>query len=118
MVEAFPSRILSFWVFMSAATAETFGTQVYLELRKISGFDIMTQTLNYEAIQKLKNADRATTLRLFRGVGISILSDQELSPTDVARSVTLEARNRKTIDPSLVVADIVIQILSGLAALA
>lgn len=102
---------------MPVATEETFGSQVFDELRRLSGFDVVTQSLTYDGIQKLKMADQATSLRLFQAVGISINSDQDITPHVVATCVLSEARNRESVTPGLVVADIIFQILSGLAAL-
>lgn len=105
---------------MSVATQETFGNDVYHELRRTSGFETLTQTLDFESIQRLKQANREATIRLFADSGVHINSDSELEPKTVAECVIEEARRRamtgRQVTAGMTVLDIVIQILSGIAA--
>lgn len=105
---------------MVVATQETFGSEVYHELRRISGLETLTKTLNYASIQRLKQADRETTIRLFEATGIPLISDSELDPKTVATCVLEEARRRAMtagqVATGISVFDILIQILSGIAA--
>ena len=45
----------------------TYGGRLYAELRRLSGYDLVTSIMDYKAIQQLKNSDRESTLKLFRG---------------------------------------------------
>jgi hypothetical protein len=51
-------------VTMKADGDETYGARVYDELRRLTGFNLLAQELDYAAIQELKSADRAGTARL------------------------------------------------------
>lgn len=106
---------------MTVATQETFGSQVYHELQCLSAFETLTRTLNYEAIQRLKQADQETTLRLFEAAGIPLNSDSELDPKTVATCIVEEARRRAAttgqVAAGITVFDILIEILSGIVAL-
>ncbi len=105
---------------MAIATQEMFGGQVYHELRQLSGFETLTQTLSYEAIQRLKQGDRETTIRLFVAAGIPLISGSELDPKTVATCIVEEARQRAAtagqVTTGIMVFDILIEILSGIAA--
>ena len=50
---------------MCDSVTETFGNQFYIELRRLSGFDFIG--LSYDDIQRLKTADRESTMRLVLG---------------------------------------------------
>ena len=68
-----------------AVNETTYGGRLYAELRQQSGYDLITEIMDYKAIQQLKIADRETTLHLFRGSSyevIQLLKTDE--PEDVA----------------------------------
>src|SRR5687768_2752843 len=46
---------------------EAYGGRLCEALKELSRFDLITRKLNYDAIQRLKTADRAETVKLFRG---------------------------------------------------
>lgn len=106
---------------MPVATQETFGSEVYHELRRLSGFETLTTTLSYDAIQRLKQADRETTMRLFAAAGVPLISDSELDPKTVAICIVEVARQRaataEQVLAGMTVFDSLIQILSGITAL-
>ena len=45
----------------------TYGGRLYAELRRLSGYDLVTSIMDYKTIQQLKKSDRESTLKLFRG---------------------------------------------------
>ena len=45
----------------------TYGGRLYTELRRLSGYDLVTSIMDYKTIQQLKKSDRESTLKLFRG---------------------------------------------------
>jgi hypothetical protein len=70
-----------------------FGARLYAEMRKVSGYDILTVMLDYEAIQQLKRADREQTLKLFSRSHPRILQQiRTKPPEEIARYLLLEAR--------------------------
>lgn len=77
------------------ATDEPFGSQVYQELRRQSGFDVMTQVWDYAAIQKLKQADREQVLKLLANFGCPLVSDSPLDASVVAQLLANEVRRRR-----------------------
>ncbi len=52
---------------------EPFGSRLLAELKATNQFDFITGKLNYDAIQKLKRADRKETARLFLGSSYDLL---------------------------------------------
>ena len=79
---------------MPATDDEPFGSQVYQELRRQSGFDVMTQVWDYAAIQKLKQANRDEVLKLLSNVGCPLVSDSPLDAATVAEVLSNEVRRR------------------------
>jgi hypothetical protein len=74
--------------------AQPFGAQLYVELRRLSGYDLLTRLLDYDAIQRLKVADQVETVKVFTG-RCSYESLQELkasTPAECARFMVEEAR--------------------------
>ena len=63
----------------------TFGMEVYDALRAQSGFQILTTLFNYQAIQKLKSADRAAVVKLFSTSSYEVIQVmKEKSPDEIA----------------------------------
>lgn len=52
---------------------QNFGNQLYEAFRAAKRIDFLTRRFNYNAIQRLKKADREHTLKLFRGSTWAIL---------------------------------------------
>lgn len=52
---------------------EPFGSRLLAELKAAQQFDFVISKLNYEAIQKLKRADREETVKLFLGSSYDVL---------------------------------------------
>jgi len=50
-----------------------FGALLYAELRRLSGYDFITEIMDYNAIQALKKADRESTLKLFQGSNYEVI---------------------------------------------
>jgi hypothetical protein len=46
---------------------QPYGGQLCEKLKELKRLDLITRKLSYDAIQQLKAADRAETLKLFRG---------------------------------------------------
>ena len=51
----------------------TYGERLYAELRRLSGYDFITEIMDYNAIQALKKADRESTLKLFYGSNYEVI---------------------------------------------
>ena len=76
-----------------AEDAYSYGARLYAELRKLTGFEILTAKLNYEAIQRLKSADLEQTVKLFSGSSHEILQQLKTKdPEEAARFIAAEAR--------------------------
>ena len=81
---------------------QTFGGRLYSELRKLSGYDLITGIMDYDAIQQLKVADRDDTLKLFRGSSYEVIQLlQTGEPEDAARHLVSKAGEAKQNDDSL-----------------
>jgi hypothetical protein len=52
---------------------EPFGSRLLVELKATDQFDFITSKMNYDAIQKLKRADREETVKLFLGSSYDVL---------------------------------------------
>lgn len=52
---------------------EPFGNRLLAELKAAQQFDFVIRKLNYDAIQKLKRADREETVKLFLGSSYDVL---------------------------------------------
>ena len=81
---------------------QTFGERLYSEMRKQSGYNLITAIMNYNAIQQLKVSDRHDTLKLFSGSGyeiIQLLKNGE--PEDVARRLVAAAKDAQVGDTGL-----------------
>ena len=64
---------------------EPFGSQLCHELKRLSRFDMITNRLNYDAIQQLKQSDRQQTLKLFQGSPYEFLQlIKTRSPAEIA----------------------------------
>ena len=74
----------------------TFGSLLYAELRKQSGYDLMTGLMDYKAIQRLKVSDRTETLKLFSGSSYEVIQLlQTFEPEDAARRLVAKAKDAK-----------------------
>ena len=75
---------------------QTFGGLLYAELRKQSGYDVITGLMDYKAIQQLKASDRADTLKLFSGSSYEVLQLlKTCEPDDAARHLVAKAEEAK-----------------------
>ena len=72
---------------------ESFGGRLYSELKKLSGYNLITGMLDYKAIQQLKRADRETTLKLFSGSSYEVMQQiKAKEPEEVALYLVETAR--------------------------
>lgn len=76
---------------MIDSAAESYGNRVYVELRRLSGFDFMD--LSYEDIQRLKTADQETTYQLMLGHACS-RPEPATSPEEFAAGFIEWAKQR------------------------
>ena len=84
---------------------QTYGGCLYAELRKLSGYNVITGIMDYNAIQQLKVSDRDDTVKLFRGSSdevIHVLKTDE--PEDAARYLVAKASEFKKDDSNYVAA--------------
>ena len=65
-----------------------FGAELLAELRRHRRLDLLTRKFSYNAIQALKQADRAETLRLFQGSSYALIQlIKTETPTKVAQAM-------------------------------
>lgn len=65
---------------------EPFGARLYDELRKISGYSVVSSLLDYQSIQQLKQADRDAALALFSISDKKLLQQlRTMEPESLAR---------------------------------
>jgi hypothetical protein len=70
------------------AETEPYGGQLLAEMRKLQRLDLITSKLDYGAIQKLKQADRQATLKLFYGSSYAFLQlIKTKEPAEVAEAL-------------------------------
>ena len=75
---------------------QTFGGRLYSELRKLSGYDLITGIMDYKAIQQLKVSDRDDTLMMFRGSSYEVIQLLKAGePEDAARYLVAKAEEAK-----------------------
>ncbi|MCO6454968.1 MAG: hypothetical protein J5I93_06685 [Pirellulaceae bacterium] len=87
---------------------EPFGARLYAELRKLSGYNVITGMLDYKTIQHLKQADRDTTVAIFARSSDEVVQQlRAKEPEEVARYLvdnayraTVENANRAADDGS------------------
>ena len=75
---------------------DRYGERLYEELRRLSGYDLIVNIMDYKAIQQLKASDRQGTLKLFRGSNyevIQLLKNDE--PEVVAQNLVAMAEEAK-----------------------
>ena len=73
---------------MSTSSAPPFGQRVYEAIRGLGRLNILTAKLDYEEIQRLKEADREETCRLLGEAPLAMLDFFESStPGEVAAYV-------------------------------
>ena len=71
-----------------AIESEPYGGQLLAEIRKLKRLDLITSKLDYQAIQKLKQADRGTTLKMFYGSSYAFLQlIKTKEPAEVAEAL-------------------------------
>jgi hypothetical protein len=71
-----------------AIESEPYGGQLLAEVRKAGCLAFITQKLDYQAILKLKQADRETTLKMFYGSSYAFLQlIKTKEPAEVAQAV-------------------------------
>lgn len=75
---------------------QTFGGRLYSEMRKQSGYDLITGIMNYKAIQQLKAADRDATLKLFGGSSYEVIQLlKNCEPEEAAQHLVAKAEEAK-----------------------
>ena len=72
---------------------EPYGALLYSALREISGYDVITGILDYDAIQQLKVADRDTTMKLFRKSSDEVI--QSIKMNNPKEAAAILVRNAK-----------------------
>jgi hypothetical protein len=71
-----------------AIESEAYGGQLLAEMRKLRRLDLVTNKLDYAAIQVLKQADREATLKLFCGSSYAFLQwVKTKDPAEVAEAL-------------------------------
>jgi hypothetical protein len=71
-----------------AIESEPYGGQLLAEMRKLRRLDLITNKLDYAAIQVLKQADREATLKLFCGSSYAFLQlVKTKDPAEVAQAL-------------------------------
>ena len=74
--------------------SESYGGQLLAEMRKLQRMDLITNKLDYAAIQVLKQADREATLKLFRGSSYAFLQlVKTKDPAEVAEALVQAQQN-------------------------
>lgn len=92
-----------------AIESEPYGAQLLAEFRKIQRLDLITGKFNYEAIQLLKQADRAATLKLFQGSSYAFLQRiKTQEPAEVVHAL-VQAQQESAASAAAMVALIAIQ---------
>jgi hypothetical protein len=75
-------------------SSSSFGSQVYDELRRRTGFTVIAGQLDYAAIQELKSADREATAKLLEArSAISAERFMAAEPAEVAQILIQEAKD-------------------------
>jgi hypothetical protein len=71
-----------------ASESEPYGAQLLTEIRKLKRLDLITNKLDYQGIQQLKQADRETTLKMFYGSSYALLQlIKSKEPAEVAQAL-------------------------------
>ena len=89
---------------------QAYGGRLYSELRKLSGYDLITGIMDYNAIQQLKVSDRDDTVKLFRGSSDEVIQVLKASEPDVAARYLVTKANEAKSDDSLLLASIMLMI--------
>jgi hypothetical protein len=72
--------------------SDTFGGRLYAELRRLTGYNLITGMLDYQAIQQLKVADREDATKLFHGSGVEAIQLLKTAePEEVAQYFVAKA---------------------------
>jgi len=88
---------------------EPYGGRLLAEIRKIKRLDLIVNKLDYQAIQKLKQADRDATLKMFYGSSYAFLQlIKTKEPAEVAQAL-VQAQQ----DDSAAVAAIMITVMAA-----
>lgn len=67
---------------------EPYGGRLLAEMRKIKRLDLIVSKLDYQAIQKLKQADREATLKMFYGSSYAFLQlIKTKDPAEIAQAL-------------------------------
>lgn len=68
--------------------SEPYGGQLLTEIRNLKRLDLITSKLDYQSIQKFKQADRETTLKMFYGSSYNFLQlIKTKEPAEVAQAL-------------------------------
>ena len=67
---------------------QAYGKRLYAELQKLSGYDVITSVMGYNAIQQLRWSNRQDTLHLFRDSSQEVIQLlKSCEPENVARHI-------------------------------
>jgi hypothetical protein len=76
-------------------TPNSYGGRLYAELRRLGGYEFITDALDFAAIQRLKHADRDETVALYCQGSKELLDCLRTSPPEkAARFIIAEARKK------------------------
>ena len=90
--------------------SEPYGGQLLAEIRKLKRLDLITSKLNYQAIQKLKQADREATLKMFYGSSYAFLQlIKTKEPAEVALALVQAHQDDGAAAAAIVIAVIAAQ---------
>jgi predicted alpha/beta superfamily hydrolase len=89
--------------------SEPYGAELLAEIRKINRLDLVTGKFDYEAIQRLKQADRDATLKLFQGSSYAFLQlIKTKQPAEVVQAL-VESQQQYASTSAALIAVIAIQ---------
>ena len=89
---------------------EPYGGQLLAEIRKLKRLDLIVSKLDYEAIQKLKQADREATLKMFYGSSYAFLQlIKTKEPAEVAQALVQAQQDDSAVAATIMFAVIVAQ---------
>jgi hypothetical protein len=91
-----------------AIESEPYGGQLLAEIRKAGCLGFITDKLDYQAIQKLKQADREATLKMFYGSSYAFLQlIKTKEPAEVAQALVQAQQDDSAVAAAIMFAVIV-----------
>ena len=89
---------------------EPYGGRLLAEIRKLKRLDLITNKLDYQAIQKLKQADREATLKMFYGSSYAFLQlIKTKEPAEVAQALVQAQQDESAAAAGIMIAVIAAQ---------